>query len=141
MAVKLHNKIMAFYILGLPEEDEAMVMNTIRLAKLLSAETALFYLPIPYPGTQLMEECKNSGGIREDAEWKDYSAVDFSNPIYINPLLGKDKMLNLYNYAHRSYYLSLKVIINNLRCIRSAKDLSRYWKAFKALAGVCFSKD
>lgn len=129
-------KIMAFYILGLPGEDEERVLNTIKFAKKLASETALFYLPVPYPGTELMRECEQTGGIRKDARWEDYSAVDFSNPIYINPLLGKEKMIELYNYAHRSYYTSPKVIINILKSIRSTRDIARYLKGFKAVIGL-----
>jgi len=142
-AVRLTKKaglsIMAFYILGLPGEDELMVLNTIKLAKKLATETALFYLPIPYPGTELMQYCRDSGGLRKDSQWKDYSAVDFSNPIYINPLLGKEKMIRLYNHAIKSYYLSPKVVLSVMKSIKSKDDVLRYVRAIKALLGIWFN--
>jgi len=142
-AIKLSREaklnIMAFYILGLPGEDENKVMNTINFAKKIAAETSIFYLPIPYPGTELIEQCRKDGGLREDARWEDYSAVDFSHPIYINPLLGKEKMIKLYNLANKSYYTSPRVIFNNLRSIRSIEDIVKYWKAFKALTWIWVS--
>ena len=37
-----------------------MVQNTIKYAKRLSAQMALFYLPVPYPGSELYKICKEN---------------------------------------------------------------------------------
>ena len=125
--------ILASFILGLPGEDEQMVMNTINFALKLAPHTALFYLPIPFPGTKLYEDCKASGGLRSDANWLEYIGIDFDNPVYVNPLLGKEKMKRLYDLAWIKFYFSPKIWLVNLRSITSFAELNRYKHAGKAL--------
>lgn len=128
-------KIVTFstWILGLPGEDEKMVKKTIAFAKEVGTELALFFLPVPYPKTELMAICLKDGGIRKDANWEDYSAVDFSRPVYVNPLLGEEKMKKLLKYAFLSYYFSPKILWRNLRSIENFEDVKRYFRGFKAL--------
>lgn len=133
---KANIQIMACYILGLPGESAREVENTINFAKALATHTALFFLPVPYPGTELLEQCRSDGGLRLDAVWDDYNSTDFSRPIYVNPLLGKERQLKYYNIAHRSFYSSPRVILNNVLGIRSFEDMRRCWRAFSALLGL-----
>ena len=129
-------QVMACYILGLPGEKPEEVENTINFARSLATHTALFFLPVPYPGTELLEQCRESGGLRENVAWEDYSSTDFSNPIYVNPLLGKNRMIDYYNKAHAKFYSSPAVVATNLLSIKSIQDIKRYWRAFNALLGL-----
>ena len=126
------------FILGLPNEDERMVENTIAFAKELCSQIAEFYLPVPYPGTELYSICQKTGGLRTDAAWEDYLAVDFDNPVYVNPKLGKEKMKYYYRKAWRDYYNSPRVWLENLRQIKSIEDLRRYYRGYNALRGARF---
>ncbi len=127
------------WILGIPGENEEMVKNTIRFAKRIGTELALFFLPVPYPGTALMEICRREGGLRDDIRWEDYSAVDFSRPVYVNPLIGEEKMKKLLKSAFIFYYINPKILWRNLTAIDSVDDLKRYWRGFRAWAGGCLS--
>ena len=133
---KLGIQVMASYILGLPGETPEDVETTINFAKKLATETALFFLPVPYPGSHLLEQAREDGGLKENVVWKDYSAVDYSNPVYINPRIGKEKMQELLAKAFKEYYRQPKVIYRNIRAIRGMKDIVKYVKAFRALTGV-----
>lgn len=133
---KLGIQVMASYILGLPGETVQDVENTITFAKKLATETALFFLPVPYPGSYLLTQAKEDGGFREDVTWKDYSAVDYSNPVYVNPKIGREKMQGLLAKAFREYYRQPMVIYRNFKKIRGFKDIAKYVKAFRALTGV-----
>jgi len=135
IALVRKQKIVTFstWILGLPNEDESKVRRRIGLAKEIGTELALFFLPVPYPGTRLMDICQKDKGLRKNAKWEDYSAVDFSNPIYVNPLLGEKKMKNLLKYAFLSYYFSPKILWRNLRTIENLEDIKRYFRGLKAL--------
>lgn len=133
---KLGIQVMASYILGLPGETVEDVENTIRFAKKLATETALFFLPVPYPGSYLLEQAKQDGGLREDVTWKDYSCVDYSNPVYVNPRIGKEKMQQLLSKAFSEYYRNPSVIWRNFKKITQPKDIVKYIKAFRALTGV-----
>lgn len=124
------------YILCLPEENYEDALNTINFALKLKAAMAMFFLPVPYPGTELMEICKKDGGLRKDAKWEDYSAFDDYNPVYINPLIGKEKMQELLRMAYRNYYTNPTVIIKNILSIRSYTDIKKYFAAFRAIFNI-----
>lgn len=136
LALKTGIYIGGTYIIGLPGEDESDVNRTIAFAKDLATHFALFFLPVPFPGTRLWELCKKDGGLRETASWDDFRATDFSNPVYVNPILGKEKMIGLYRKAMQSYYCHPKVIARNLLSIRSLDDIRRYWYGVLALIGI-----
>lgn len=133
---KLGIQVMASYILGLPGETPEDVETTINFAKKLATETALFFLPVPYPGSYLLTQAKEDGGLKEDVTWKDYSCVDYSNPVYVNPKIGKKKMQELLSRAFNEYYKQPKVIYRNFLKITRPKDIVKYVKAFRALTGV-----
>src|SRR3990172_8260356 len=81
--------VTATYILGIPGEDENDVKNTVRLANRMGTHIAHFYLPIPYPESELYYQCKEDGGLREDLKWEDFNMFNDENPVYINPKIDK----------------------------------------------------
>jgi anaerobic magnesium-protoporphyrin IX monomethyl ester cyclase len=87
---KANITILCSYMLCLPGETEKMVQNTIDYAKRLSSQMALFYLPTPYPGSELYSACKE--GIRKNSKWEEFLSIDYDNPVYINPIIGKERM-------------------------------------------------
>lgn len=124
------------FIICLPEEDEQDVANTIRYARSLASETALFYLPVPYPGSELFKTCRETGGIREDYEWSDFLAIDFDNPVYVNPKIGKERMKYWYRRAFLSYYSSPRVIWRNLTSLKTKTDWIRVMRGGRAVASL-----
>lgn len=135
-------QIMNNFILALPGETEAMVRRTIDYSLELGGEISLYWLPVPYPGTELWHTAKETGGLREDAPWEDFGSMDYKNLVYVNPLLGPDrataqaKMLELHAAAYRAFYTSPRTLIRNLRTIRSPRHLHRFYKAARALSGL-----
>lgn len=138
--IKLTHKLglnsLTSYILCLPGETLADCINTINFARKLASPMSLFYLPIPYPGTELERICQEEGGIRSDAKWSDYSSVDYSNPIYINSKIGREGMQKIINLAYRRYYTTPKVLLNNLLSIDCFSDVKRYVRSVRALIGI-----
>ncbi len=132
------------FILAVPGETEAMVRHTIDYSLELGSEIALYWLPIPYPGTELWNTARAMGGLREDAPWADFGAMDYHNLVYVNPLLGGDrasaqaKMLELHGDAYRAFYGSPRTILRNLRAVRSPRHLHRLYKAALAISGLYF---
>jgi hypothetical protein len=97
----------------------------------------MFYLPVPYPKTELYAICREKGILREDAAWEDFNAWDFTNPVYINPLVGKEKMQKLLNGAYLRYYSSPAVIWRNLReLLLLRQDIRKFVYAVKGMAGL-----
>jgi radical SAM superfamily enzyme YgiQ (UPF0313 family) len=133
-------KLITSFILCLPGETEEMVYNTIQYAKQLKGQIALFYLPVPYPGTKLYEYCKQTGLVREDAAWSEYLSLDFDNPIYINPLIGKERMKYWYKRAFWEYYLSPGVWWKNITSISGMQDLVIAYKGLNAWVNLTAKK-
>ena len=141
LALDLGYHVTATYILGLPGEDEEDVLNTIRLARRLSTHIAHFFLPLPYPETELFEQCREDGGLRDDFEWRDFSMTNWKRLVYVNPRLGLQKMLDLQRRAITTYYTSPRVIWRNLRSIDSMDDIRKYFSAALALSGYMIADD
>jgi len=135
-ALELNYFVGAMYILGLPGENEQDVKNTIAFAKELATHYALFFLPIPFPNTELWKQCEEDGGLRNDIEWADFRSTEFSNPVYINPLIGREKFIKLTIKAYRTYYTHPKVLFRNLISIRSLDHIRRNIYALRALLGI-----
>jgi radical SAM superfamily enzyme YgiQ (UPF0313 family) len=137
MTKKAGLQVIGSFILCLPGEDEKMVKNTIRFAKKLKLDTVVFFLPVPFPGTELYDICKKEGGLVEKIKWQDYRQwMDQTNPLYVNPKIGKERMVELYNYAVRSFYLSPATILRFLLRIRSFSDAKKYFTGFKSIAKI-----
>lgn len=124
------------FILCLPGEDAAMVENTIRFSKQLFADMSLFWLPVPYPGSELAEICRREGGLREGAKWEDYISFDFDNPVYVNPLIGAAGMREYYRKAYRSYYMNPRYILKALWKLRTLDGIRRYFRGFMVIVNA-----
>jgi len=136
-AQKAGLEVIGSIILCLPGEDETMVKNTIRFVKKMNLNIVVFFMPVPFPGTVLYDVCKAEGGLIDNIGWDDYKQwMDQHNPLYINPKLGKRKMLELYQYAFRAFYLSPKYIFRTIFRIRSIEELQKYIKGFTSIKSV-----
>jgi len=124
------------YILCLPGETEEMVQSTIKYAKRLSAQMALFYLPVPYPGSELYSVCKKNGGLRETKNWAEYLSIDFDNPVYINPIIGKERMTYWYKRAHFEYYTYPKTWGTNFKALMLNGGFKRYLRGLNAVKSL-----
>ncbi len=129
-------RYMSSFIICLPGETPEMVQHTIDYAKRLSSHTSMFYLPVPYPGSKLYESCKADGGIRRTASWSDFIAIDFDNPVYVNPNFGADGMRNWYKKAYIQYYRSPGVWMTNLRAVRTTEDVKRLARGGRAITSM-----
>lgn len=124
------------YILCLPGETEAMAMNTVHYAKSLASRIAMFYLPVPYPGSALYQACAADGGLRTTERWSDFLAIDFRNPVYVNPLIGKERMQSIYHQSFRQYYSHPPVWWANLRAIFRGLPPTAALRGVHALAAM-----
>ena len=126
------------YILAIPGENIAMSEKTIALAKRMLPDVALFYLPVPYPSSELYSICKEKGGLRENIVWSDFLAVDFDNPVYVNPLIGKQNMRRLYRRAFREFYSNPAYIVRKTLKLRSWTELKKNVIGLRALLAFFF---
>jgi radical SAM superfamily enzyme YgiQ (UPF0313 family) len=133
---KHHISTACSYILCLPGETEEMALNTIQYAKSLASRIGMFYLPVPYPGSVLYQACAADGGLRQTDSWSDFLAIDFENPVYVNPLIGKERMQEIYRSAFRSYYSDPRVWWANVRALSQGLPLGAAFRGVHALGAM-----
>lgn len=97
-------RISAFYIIGLGDDTEKSVRDTIEYAKKLNTHIAQFTISTPYPGTPFFEEIKP---LIHDMEWEHYDAY---TPVWKHPNLTAEQMQKLKEEAFVSYYFRPKYI-------------------------------
>ena len=117
-------EIRAFFILGLPEDDEKSLNDTIQFAIDSDLDYATFYMPQAYPGTQLYSMGIKEGSLA-DLEWSKFLIIG-DEPTYINPVLGKDKIMEYHKTAYRRFYRRPKYILKCISKIRSMEDIRRF---------------
>jgi len=126
------------FIICLPGETPDMVKTTIEYAKSLRGHIAMFYLPVPYPGSELYQTCKASGGLRRDVRWSDFISIDFDDPVYVNPNFDRDSMRYWYKRAFLDFYSSPRTWMANLSGIREMDDVRRLIRGATALGAMMF---
>jgi anaerobic magnesium-protoporphyrin IX monomethyl ester cyclase len=121
------------WIIGLPGETLQDAWNTVELACRLGSHVAKFFLPVPYPGTELEAICRRDGGLRKDAAYQDYEFFMPNNPVYVNPLIGKEEMVKVLKRAYRRFYTTPRVLLRNLRQVTDWDSVRKYWDFVRLL--------
>lgn len=103
--------VTAFYILGLPDDTEQSILETIEYAKKLNTIGAQFTISTPYPGTPFFENMDKDGLITD----YDFEHYDIHTPVYRHKNLSKEQLIKLKGKAYNSYYFRLKWITKFIR--------------------------
>ncbi len=77
---------------------------------------------------------------RETKDWSEYLSVDFDNPVYVNPLIGKEQMRYWYKKAYRDYYTCPRVWLNGIKSLFWNGGFHRYLRGFNAVQSLIFHK-
>jgi radical SAM superfamily enzyme YgiQ (UPF0313 family) len=59
-----------YFVIGLPGETEESIRRTVRFAKRLPLDLALFHIAAPHPGTPFYFETLDNGWFRPGAAWE-----------------------------------------------------------------------
>lgn len=121
------------WILCLPGETSEDSRRTIALANQLSSHVAKFFLPVPFPNTEMEKICLRHGGLREDARCDDYDLIMPESPVYVNPLIGAKEMRKILKRAYLKFYTNPKVIFRNLRTVSDWDTVKKYWAFLKMI--------
>ena len=126
MIKKVGINIGASFILGLPNEDMKSVFKTIYFAKKIGALFTQFYLPIPYPGTKLLEQCQD--GLKNETDWHSYDSRDFTNAVYVNRNFEEETYKRLPKFAFHYCYWNVKALLRLFLSVRSYYELKDRFK-------------
>jgi anaerobic magnesium-protoporphyrin IX monomethyl ester cyclase len=119
------------WILALPGETKDDAWNTVKLTLRLAPHLAKFFLPIPYPGTELEKLCRQDGGLREDAAYENYEFYMPDHLVYVNPRVGPENMKQMLKAAYWRFYTSPKVLYRNLLQLKDWDMVKKYWRALR----------
>jgi radical SAM superfamily enzyme YgiQ (UPF0313 family) len=115
-------RVSGYYLMGFPWESEKHIKETIEFAKELDCDYSEFHIVVPYEGTELYEQIKNTDLLKESVTGHD----PFTNPIMKTYYLSTPELLNLKNKALKEVYLRPKYIIKTLKNIRNISEFMNY---------------
>ncbi len=102
-------RIAAFYILGLPEDTEETMQQTVKYAQILNTDFANFTLCTPLPGTAFYEQMKST---LITQRWEDF---DNFHPVFQHPFVTAARLKQIQNAALLGYYLRLPYLFQFLK--------------------------
>lgn len=105
-------ELAGFFMLGLPEETEETMRETIRFAIRLNPDYAKATVLVPFPGTRVYEDFEKKGLIKT----RDWARYNFHNAseIYQHPSLSWEILNRYYNKFHRDFYFRFSFLTRRL---------------------------
>jgi anaerobic magnesium-protoporphyrin IX monomethyl ester cyclase len=113
-----------YFIIGLPGETEETVEETIRLARQLPLDLALFHIAVPYPGTDFYEEATEQGWLRMK-RWEDFDMDEHTVLEY--PHLSAEQLEKAARRAFRKWALRPGPALTYLRSANSLRTLKAFF--------------
>ena len=114
-----------YFIIGLPQETEETIRQTIDFSKKLPLDIALFHVAAPYPGTPFFFEVVEEGWFRDGTRWEQ---VDMDKGTVLDyPGLPAERLLYWQKRAFREWAFRpgpmltyLKMVFSDWSTLRSA---------------------
>jgi radical SAM superfamily enzyme YgiQ (UPF0313 family) len=120
-------------MVGYPWESKEEAENTIKMTRGLFEkgliDTLQATIVIPYPGTELFEECEQKSWLKT----KDWSRYDMKEPV-MNTIMQEQEVLDLTKGIYKSF-ISPKFLFRKVVSIRSFNDFKYLLRAGKAVLG------
>ena len=115
----IHN--WGYFIIGLPGETEETIQETIRFAKKLPLDLALFHIAAPHPGTPFFFEVVENGWFRPGTQWEQ---VDMDRSTVLDyPNLPAERLEHWARVAFRSWALRPRPMLTYLKMMLSSPSL------------------
>jgi len=133
-AFKLTKKIgistLAYFMIGSPTETKEDILATIEFAKKLNPDFVHITITTPFPATAIYQKGLEEGIIKRDF-WRDFALnpnEDFQ-PQYFEENLTSSELIELINYAYKSFYTRPTYILKELFQVKSFAEFKRKVKA------------
>ena len=121
--VRLINKagidIAGFFILGFPAETEETIRDTIRFSLELGLVRANYFTYLPFPGSESYKDLRRRGEL-DGVDWQHFY---FMNAAYVPKGMTRKTLKGLQRIAFAKFYLRPRIIIYNIRSIKSFRHL------------------
>jgi radical SAM superfamily enzyme YgiQ (UPF0313 family) len=135
LARMMHVNTYASFILGLPGDTEQTVEDTISFAIRLSPDIAQFFIPSPFPGTEMTEEAVKNGWINDVESWDEISEAACSN--FRNEALTNRQIHILVSRAYRRFYIRPGFVMQSLvRLMMNPGMAKKYALGFFAVSSL-----
>ena len=109
-----------YFIIGLPGESEESIRETIRFAKQMPLDIALFHVAAPYPGTPFFFEVVGEGWFRPGTRWEQ---VDMDKGTVLDyPGLPAERLLYWQKRAFREWAFRPGPMFTYLKMLLSDKS-------------------
>ena len=118
--------VAGFFILGYPGETEESIKKTIRFSLELGLVRANFFTYLPFPGSESYDQLASAGEL-DRVDWDNFY---FMNAAYVPPGLTRKKLKSLQRLAFAAFYLRPKIMLYNIRSIKSFRHLMFLVKRF-----------
>jgi len=132
MAKKTGLITFAYFMLGSPGESVKEVKQSIRLAKEIDPDFVQFLITTPFPASELYDLGLDKGILKHDY-WRKFSMSPDNGfiPQWWTENFSPQELEKWQKKAHLSFYYRPKYVWNQLKKVRSIKELKR-----KAQAGL-----
>jgi anaerobic magnesium-protoporphyrin IX monomethyl ester cyclase len=115
-AIKLAKKAgietWGFFMMGLPEDTEETIRQTIDFAKELDPDIAKFHITVPFPGTELYQKWEREGIIKS-SDWDRYGI--HASDIVSFPGIPAERLKELHKTAYREFYMRPRYMLRYLK--------------------------
>jgi radical SAM superfamily enzyme YgiQ (UPF0313 family) len=108
-------EITGHVIVGYPGETKDDILSTMKLLKRLDLDYIQVYCCVPFPGSSLYEQAKESGWITST----DWSMFEQNFSVLNTPYLSAQEVMALREQIIRKFYLSPRKIFKTILKIRS----------------------
>jgi anaerobic magnesium-protoporphyrin IX monomethyl ester cyclase len=132
-AFKITKKIgiqrLAYFMIGLPTEKKENILRTIKFAKKIAPDYAVFSLFTPLPETEAYNIYLEKGLFKD--YWREFAKNPTSDfkPKVLEDTMTKKELMELLKYAYKYYYLNPKYILKRILSIKSFDQLKTQAKA------------
>jgi radical SAM superfamily enzyme YgiQ (UPF0313 family) len=127
---KLKIETLAYFMIGLPEENLEDIQNTLDLAKELKPDYAHFTIFSPYPGTEFYRLGLEKGIIKKDI-WKEFARnpkEEFKIPVW-EENFTREQLYEMIVKFYKSFYLRPSYVLSRSIKARSKDELIKKAKA------------
>lgn len=119
----------AAFMFGNPGETEDTMKQTLKFAKKLDPDIAIFNITTPYPGTEMYSWADKNNYLKT----KDWSKYDLSNAIMELPTVSSEKVEEFYQKAHKEFYSRPLFLLKKILKLRSFDDIKTAMKGASAV--------